>query len=390
MSAAFGEAMRRVRMDTGLSQASLARRVSASQSYVSKVENGLEQASPEFAKVCDEALEAGGALAALVPARRPPRLGADDVEAWELADVLTATTLSSRTLEQMRRAVFGYAGTYPQATPDELLLPVHRQLRRLRQALAQPQPVVVRRQAVQLAGVLAGVAGNLALDVHRDAQAEGYFDVAAMAGEEAEDGDLIAWALATRSLVPFFAGRPADAVELLDHAAVVAQRSSSPRRQAWVAALLARASAAAGDAKTALSQLDAAGAALAVASPPEGNDFFDEPRLVGFAGSTLLLLHRAGEASELLVDSVKRRPAGDAKGRALATLDLASCRLVEDHPDEATRLVEESLRIARGGVVAPIISRIQDVQADMMAVDPTSAAQVGQLLRDATRAEGQE
>lgn len=31
----------------------------------------------------------------------------------------------------------------------------------------------------------------------------GYFDVAEIVGHEAEDGDLIAWTLATRSLVPF-------------------------------------------------------------------------------------------------------------------------------------------------------------------------------------------
>jgi hypothetical protein len=260
----------------------------------------------------------------------------------------------------------------------------------LRQALTHPQPVAVRRQAVRLAGVLAGIAGNLALDLHRDVQAEGYFDVAGMAGAEAEDGDLIAWALATRSLVSFFAGQHLAAVELLDQATTVAQRASSPRRRAWVAALRARAAAGAGDGPAALRHLDTAGSALVAAGPPEGNDFFDEARLTGLAGSTLLLLRRAGEASELLAESVSQRPIGDSKGRALATLDLASCRLVEGHPDEAARLVEQSLGIARGGVVAPIVARVRSVRADMMAVDPTSAAQVTQLLREAVRADEQE
>jgi DNA-binding CsgD family transcriptional regulator len=51
-----------------------------------------------------------GALSAFAPACCSPRLRADDVEAWELADALTTTTLSSRALELMRRAVFSYAG----------------------------------------------------------------------------------------------------------------------------------------------------------------------------------------------------------------------------------------------------------------------------------------
>jgi hypothetical protein len=129
-------------------------------------------------------------------------------------------------------------------------------------------------------------------------------------------------------------------------------------------------------------QLDTAGAALAVASKPEGNDFFDEPRLAGFAGATMLLLRRTEEASGLLTGALKRRPVGDAKGRALATLDLASCRLIEGYPDEAFRLVEESLHIARDGVVAPIITRIQSVQAEMMMVDPIFTARVRQMLRE--------
>jgi transcriptional regulator with XRE-family HTH domain len=387
----FGQALRRLRQAAGLSQPALARKVYVSQSFISKVENGAEPPSPEFAASCDEALSAAGALIALAPVRREHRIGIDDVEAWELADVLTGGSLSLQTLERMRRAVFGYAGEYPQATPDQLLTPVHRQLRRLRQALSHPQPLAVRRQAVQLTGILAGIAGNLALDLHREDQAESYFEVAEIAGHEAEDGDLIAWALATRSLVPFFDNRPHDAVALLDQAAKVARGTSSARRQAWIAALQARASAVHAQADVALTHLDAARITLAVAGPPEGNDFFDEARLTGFAGATMLQLRRTDEALDLLTEAVATRPAGDAKGRALATLDLASCQLFIGEAEEAVRLVEQALFLAGGGLVAPIVSRAQSVQADMMAVDQTSAARVAQLLREvASRADRQE
>lgn len=381
MSETFGERLRRLRTEAGLSQPRLARLVFVTQSFVSKVENGAEPPSPEFAKACDEALDAAGTLTDLAPTRRKPRLAVEGVEAWELTDLLTSSSLSGSTLGQMRRAVMGYASTYPQATPEDLLVPVHQQLRRLRRALAQPQPIAVRREAVQLAGLLAGIAGNLALDLHRDDQAEGYFDVAHLAGQEAEDGDLIAWALATRSLVPFFGGQPGEALQLLNQARGIAARSSSARRRAWIAALHARASAATGDAGAALAHLDAAHADLAVAQDPEGNDFFDEARLKAFTGSTMLLLRRADEASIVLAESLAGRPVADAKGRALATLDLASCRVIEGAPDEALALIRDALRLARGSVVAPIVARVQDIQAAMMAVDRTAAERLAQTLR---------
>ena len=114
----FGEALRRWRTAAKMPQPELGRRVFVSQSFISKVENGAEQPSPEFATACDEALGANGALASLGPVRRPRNDLRDDVEAWELTDALTTGSLSAQTLGQMRRAVYGYASRYPQATPE--------------------------------------------------------------------------------------------------------------------------------------------------------------------------------------------------------------------------------------------------------------------------------
>jgi transcriptional regulator with XRE-family HTH domain len=379
----FGEALRRWRTAEKMPQPELARRVFVSQSFISKVENGAEQPSSEFARACDEALEANGALAALGPVRRPRNDLRDDVEAWELTDALTSGSLSVKTLEQMRRAVYGYASRYPQATPEQLLGPVHQQLRRLHRALSRPQPSAVRREAARLTGVLAGIAGNLALDLRRQDQADTYFDVAQLAGDDAQDGDLVAWALATRSLVPYFDDRPLDAVLLLDQAAEVAARASSSRRQAWVAALRARSAAAAGDGHAALTHLDTAHACLVKADAPAGNDFFDEARLVGFAGMTMLKLRRANSAAELLSQSVAARAAGDAKGRALATLDQAECMVILGDTTEAGRLVDQAFTIAGSDPVAPIVVRARAVRTDMMAVDPAAATRVTELLREA-------
>jgi WD40 repeat protein/transcriptional regulator with XRE-family HTH domain len=63
----FGERLRRLRTDRGLSLADLARRVHYSRGHLSKVETGQKAPSVDLARGCDEALEADGTLVALVP-----------------------------------------------------------------------------------------------------------------------------------------------------------------------------------------------------------------------------------------------------------------------------------------------------------------------------------
>ncbi|MGW7056642.1 nSTAND1 domain-containing NTPase [Streptomyces sp. NPDC054887] len=72
----FGEELRRLRSERGISLTALARSIHYSKGYLSKIENGGKPPTPDVARRCDEALEAGGALLRLVadvpPARRPP------------------------------------------------------------------------------------------------------------------------------------------------------------------------------------------------------------------------------------------------------------------------------------------------------------------------------
>lgn len=67
---AFGPRLRRLRQAHGMSLADLSRLVHYSRGHLSKVENGQKPPSADLAHGCDEALHAGGALLALLPARR--------------------------------------------------------------------------------------------------------------------------------------------------------------------------------------------------------------------------------------------------------------------------------------------------------------------------------
>src|SRR5829696_4299997 len=63
----FGAVLRRRRKEAGLSLADFSRRTNFSPGYLSKIENGRSRASRYIAEVCDQALDAGGDLLALVP-----------------------------------------------------------------------------------------------------------------------------------------------------------------------------------------------------------------------------------------------------------------------------------------------------------------------------------
>jgi tetratricopeptide (TPR) repeat protein len=284
-------------------------------------------------------------------------------EPWRLTDVLTRSAISGAALEQMERTVLGYAACYPTTPPDDLLPLVAGQLQRLHAALDQPQRLRERRRAVVLLGVLSGLSGNLWLDLGRADVSAGYFDVGELAAQEANDPDLAAWVLATRSVGPFHGGQHQQAAELLTRAEQLAAYRSSYRRQAWIAALHARADAAAGDREGSLRALDRARSALDCdLDPVSGTDFFDGPRLDGIAGTTYLAMGDTANAVPLLGAALDRRAVTDAKGRALITLDLAECRVIENEPGEAARLAMSALRAASGSLVGPILDRARALQ----------------------------
>ena len=364
MPESFGQSLRRYRTLAGLSQPKLARAAFVSQSLISKMEAGAEEPSRAVAEACDRALGADGVLVAMLKPLRPVSAGSDP-EPWELTDVLTRRSLSPETLDHMRRATLGFASRYPGATPMQLLPLVNAQLRRLRQALDQPQTIATRREAVALLGVLSGIAGNLSLDTGEREKAGAYFGVGRLAGEESEDSDLMAWVLATHSIERFYADDFPETVALLDEAHLLAQKGASARRRAWITALRARAHAAMRQDSGALRDLDEAYRLIAGAGTPEGTDFFDEARLGGIAGSAHVLLRRTEDGAALLARAVAERASSDAKGRSLLTLDLAECRATEHEYEEAVELVDQAVRIAGDGMVQPIRDRVAKIAAQL-------------------------
>ena len=74
----FGAALRQARLNKGMSLRELGERTHYSKGHLSKVENGLAAAHPDFARACDTVLDTGGTLARAIQAiqsRREPAAG---------------------------------------------------------------------------------------------------------------------------------------------------------------------------------------------------------------------------------------------------------------------------------------------------------------------------
>src|SRR6266545_1085382 len=71
----FGAELRRRRLNAGLSLTGLARLSHYSKGYLSRIETGAVAPNRKIAWICDSALGAGGALAAVVPSSGPSRDG---------------------------------------------------------------------------------------------------------------------------------------------------------------------------------------------------------------------------------------------------------------------------------------------------------------------------
>lgn len=282
----------------------------------------------------------------------------EPVEPWELVDALTHSSIGGEALSELERAVLEYATRYPAYGPAMMQSPVARLTRRLKDALAQPQSLSERRRCITLLGILAGVSGNLSMDLAQQDRAAAMFDVGRAAGREVDDNDLAAWVTANESIGKFFAGHYADAVDQLEYAVELSDHGSSHRRRSWIVSMQARALAAAGQPDDARRALDRSRTLMEEAiDPPGGTDFFDGPRLDGFSGTCMLLLRDTGAATELLSRALHDRSPRDLKGRALVTLDLAECRVIDSEPDEASTLAIAALDLTDGTVVRPIVER---------------------------------
>lgn len=234
----FGARLRELRARAGLSQPKLARLVSFDTSLVSKVETGAVPPSPAFAAACDSALDAEGALLALLPA---PVLGPDEEERLALAArapsrVDAAVVASLATMLAAQRTLEDTFGSTRLLNPVTAQLAVIEDLVREARGPIRPAVLDVAHQWAQFAGWLHTSAG-------RHDQARAWFDRAMTWAVEADSTDMIATILTFQGHIAWTTGHIGPMISLSQAAqrnrtVFAGQRGSAAQQEARGHAIL--------------------------------------------------------------------------------------------------------------------------------------------------------
>ncbi|WP_194922709.1 hypothetical protein [Catenulispora pinisilvae] len=199
----MAEVFRLVRKWVGLSNSGMGRMTGLGGNRVGELINGkrYEIKKIELIEAIADGLGIPGDMLGL--AARPWETPAVDQQGgmenepqpWRLADALTRSSVSPTALDQMERAAMKLAGLYPSTPPEQLMPQVLGLSSRVREILSLPSSLRIKRRSVQLAGILAGLAGHIYLDLGDRFRSASFYEVGRVAGEEAEDDGLIAWVL---------------------------------------------------------------------------------------------------------------------------------------------------------------------------------------------------
>jgi tetratricopeptide (TPR) repeat protein len=354
--AGFTELTRRLRDDRGISVRQLAELVHYDQGGMSRILRGLQPCPPYLARVIDDVLGAGGAIAAAAAeAPAPP----PDTEKTRCAleTALSAGMMSGGTLADWEQSVDAY-GYRTRDTPSPVLLAdLLGDLRDLRLAVDQHRSASALPR-LALAG--ARMSGLVCLVLIRagDRQAfRRWGRTARHAAIEAGDGTAQSWAMAQEAYGYYYAGDMPAAIACARGALAAAPHPCVGG--ALAAALEMRAHAATGDAPAARRALDEAERIHASLSGPDvaASAFgYGESQLRFHAGDALTRLGDTTAARPVLEHALRLCAPGDYTDRSLVLLDLAACAAADG--DWVTALasaarVLEDLDVARiQGIIA--------------------------------------
>ncbi|WP_145765821.1 hypothetical protein [Streptomyces brevispora] len=278
-------------------------------------------------------------------ARRPSRLSGPEL------DLLESTTAMFRQWDAQcggglrRKAVVG-------------------QLHEVTDLLQEPQPAATAKRLFRCAAELAELAGWMSYDVGLQPTAQKYFVLALHAAKEAGDKPLGSYVLSSMSRQMIHLGRPDDALELIHLAQYGSRDCATPRTQAMLYAMEARAYANIGlpsKCKRAVRMAEDTFADVGIdgeAEPePDWIRFFSDAELHGENSHSYRdLAYVAGRSPTYasLAEPVMRKAVelfGEddehQRSYALNLIGLATVHLLKREPEESTVLAEKALRVAK-------------------------------------------
>ncbi len=236
------------------------------------------------------------------------------------------------------------------------------QLHEVTDLLQEPQPEATSKRLFKCAAELAELAGWMSYDVGLQPTAQKYFVLALHAAKEAGDKPFGSYVLSSMSRQMIHLGRPDDALELIHLAQYGSRDCATPRTQAMLYAMEARAYANIGQpskCKRAVRMAEDTFADAGLDGEPEPDwiRFFSEAELNGEnAHSYRDLAYVAGRSPSYasLAEPVMER-AVELFGRdeehqrsyALNLIGMATVHLLKREPEQSVVLAEKALGVAR-------------------------------------------
>jgi transcriptional regulator with XRE-family HTH domain len=195
---AFADELRRLRLERGLSYRGLAEVAHYGKSYLDDLEKGRKLPSPALAGRLDEALRAGGRLAATL--RTPVPEDADaEIEALELARRVSASDVSQATLDRLTLTFDSMAMAYATTPPDLLLPRVRQHLGYVGQLLDGRKTLGQHRQIIVIGSWFSLLRATLHIDLRQSAAAEASLRTAADLADQVDHREITAWCFETRA-----------------------------------------------------------------------------------------------------------------------------------------------------------------------------------------------
>ncbi|AXG80539.1 transcriptional repressor NsdA [Streptomyces paludis] len=235
------------------------------------------------------------------------------------------------------------------------------QLHELTDLLQESHPEATSRRLFRCAAELAELAGWMSYDVGLQPNAQKYFVLALHAAKEAGDKPLGSYILSSMSRQMIHLGRPDDALELIHLAQYGSRDSATPRTQAMLYAMEARAYANMGQpsrTKRAVRMAEDTFSDIGLDGEPEPDwiRFFSEAELNGEnAHSYRDLAYVAGRSPTYasLAEPVMRRAVelfakdeDHQRSYALNLIGMATVHLLNREPEQSAALAEQAMRVA--------------------------------------------
>ena len=233
------------------------------------------------------------------------------------------------------------------------------QLHEVTDLLQEPQPEATTRRLFKVAAELAELAGWMSYDVGLQPTAQKYFVLALHAAKEAGDRPLGALILSDMSRQMIHLGRPEDGLELIHLAQYGSRDTATPRTQAMLFALEARAYANMGEVNKCHRAARMAESTFSDADDEQDPDwikFFTEAELNAenahsyrdlayVAGRSRMYASMAHPAMERAV-RLFREQGNAQRSLALNLIGMASVHLLQKNPEPACESAVEAARIA--------------------------------------------